>query len=199
MLAYVDSLAPARSALVGLCFQPNSFRHFPNGSSRFDVATCSRFIGVVRMQLFKLPLEDISVCCGELGFLEAADGVQHVQCPAALGDGNIFQRFDALESRTDFGREPNVPISRTDPFPFPEEVSLGGAEKRVKRHQCQRSAPFAREKRRADLKMDLANGGAGGRLRKGPRWSWARNQMGMSEKHIGNFLNPKPGFKASHL
>jgi hypothetical protein len=29
----VDSLAPARSALAGLCFQPNSFRHFPNGSS----------------------------------------------------------------------------------------------------------------------------------------------------------------------
>ena len=30
----VDSRAPACSVLAGLCFQPNSFRRFPNGSSQ---------------------------------------------------------------------------------------------------------------------------------------------------------------------
>ncbi len=64
LLADVDSLGPARSALAGLCFQPNSFRHFPTGSSVADVPACSRstrdlseFIGVVGMQSFQLASE----------------------------------------------------------------------------------------------------------------------------------------------
>jgi hypothetical protein len=40
LLANVDSLAPARSALVGLHLRSNSFRHFPNGSSIPDVLAC---------------------------------------------------------------------------------------------------------------------------------------------------------------
>ena len=48
----VDSLVPTRSALAGLCFQPNSFRRFPNDSS-------------VGMELFQLTSEGVNVTSGE--------------------------------------------------------------------------------------------------------------------------------------
>jgi len=57
---------------------------------RFDIS-------IMRMQLPKFPLEDVGVRSGKLRFPEAADDVQYVQRPAALGDGNVFQLFDALE------------------------------------------------------------------------------------------------------
>ena len=60
-------------------------------------------VAIVGMQLLKFPLEDVGVRSRELGFTEAADGVEHVQCPAALGDGNVLQRFDATELYPDFG------------------------------------------------------------------------------------------------
>jgi hypothetical protein len=44
----------------------------------------------------------------ELGFAEATDGVEHVQRPAALGDGNVFQRFDATEPFADFDCRGNL-------------------------------------------------------------------------------------------
>ena len=49
-----------------------------------------------------------------------------------------------------------------------EEVSSHGVEKRVERHKCQRSAPCAREKPRADWKKDLQICGAGRKSRKRP-------------------------------
>ncbi len=56
-------------------------------------------------------------------FHQPPHNVQHVERPAALGDGNLFNGqprklsgFDATELFAGFGREPNVPISRTDPF-----------------------------------------------------------------------------------
>ena len=57
---------------------------------------------IVGVQLFQLAGEGVGVGGRELGFAEAADGVEHVQRPAALGDGNVFQRFDATELRADF-------------------------------------------------------------------------------------------------
>ena len=44
-----------------------------------------------------------------------------------------------------------------------EEVSSDGMEKRVERPKSQRSALFAREKPRADLKIDLQTFGVGGK------------------------------------
>jgi hypothetical protein len=38
----------------------------------------------------------------QVSFAEAADDVQDIQRPAALGDGNVFQRFDAPELFADF-------------------------------------------------------------------------------------------------
>ena len=52
---------------------------------------------IIRMQLFQLAGKDVGVCGRERRFAEAADGVEHVQRPAALGDGNLRQRFDATE------------------------------------------------------------------------------------------------------
>jgi len=59
-----------------------------------------------------------------------------------------------------------------------EEVSSDGVEKRAERHKSQRSAPFAGEKPMADWKKDLQICGTGGKSRKAPRRSWARNHMG---------------------
>ncbi len=56
------------------------------------------------MQLFQFPLEDVGVGGCEFGFAEAADGVQHIQRPPALGDGNILQRLHATELFSDFLR-----------------------------------------------------------------------------------------------
>ena len=49
-----------------------------------------------------------------------------------------------------------------------EEVSSRGVEKRAERHKCQRSAPFAKEKPRVDLKKGLQIYGAGRKSRKRP-------------------------------
>jgi hypothetical protein len=49
-----------------------------------------------------------------------------------------------------------------------EEVSSRGVEKRVKRHKCQRSAPFAGEKPMADWKNSLQSRRAGRKSRKTP-------------------------------
>ena len=91
---------------------------------------------VARMQRLKFPLEGVDIRGRELTrsrplarssrtfafsqipfavsqtaqvcFAETADGVEHVQCPAALGDGNVFQRFDATELCADFGCRGNL-------------------------------------------------------------------------------------------
>jgi hypothetical protein len=47
-----------------------------------------------------------------------------------------------------------------------EEVSSREVEKRAERHKCQRSAPFAKEKPRVDLKKGLQIYGAGRKSRK---------------------------------
>ena len=60
-----------------------------------------------------------------------------------------------------------------------EEVSSHRVEKRVKRRNWQQIAPCAREKPRADWKKDLQIcGEQEENHEKGPRRSWARNQMG---------------------
>lgn len=60
-------------------------------------------VPVVGMQLLQFLGEGVGIGGCKLGFAEAAGGVQYVQCPTALGYGNFFQRFDALESFADFG------------------------------------------------------------------------------------------------
>jgi hypothetical protein len=63
-----------------------------------------------------------------------------------------------------------------------EEMSSVGMEKRVERRNWRQIAPCAKEKPIADLKNVLANLWSRKRItknhQKGPRWSWARNQMG---------------------
>jgi hypothetical protein len=54
------------------------------------------------MQLFKLPLEDVGVGGCELGFAEAADGVEHVQRPAPFFGFDFAERLHALESLAHF-------------------------------------------------------------------------------------------------
>jgi hypothetical protein len=61
-----------------------------------------------------------------------------------------------------------------------EEVSLHGVEKRVEGHKYQRSAPFAREKPRADRKKDLQICGAGRKSRKRPTLVVGKNPNGKS-------------------
>jgi len=86
----------------------NSFRHFPNGSSvgmqfrqftlegvnvrSFKFSSRSR-----RKEAWPVPGCEPRLVTSSPTFHEAADGVEHVQRPAALGDGNFFQRLDALE------------------------------------------------------------------------------------------------------
>ena len=74
------------------------------------------FIGVVGMDFFQFALTCVNLGSGESpspigrervagrsGEGQPSHNIQHVQRPAALGDGNIFQRFDALEFFADFG------------------------------------------------------------------------------------------------
>jgi hypothetical protein len=56
-----------------------------------------------------------------------------------------------------------------------EEVSSHGVEKHVERHKCQRSAPFAREKPRADWKRTCKSVEREENREKGLRKSWANN------------------------
>ena len=56
---------------------------------------------IIRMQLFQFAGEGVGVGGGELGFAETPDGIENIQRPAALGDGNFFQRLNPPEfSRT---------------------------------------------------------------------------------------------------
>jgi hypothetical protein len=63
-----------------------------------------------------------------------------------------------------------------------EEVSSHGLKKRLERHKSQRSAPFARENRgrigKKTEKKTCKPVEQEENHEKGPRWSWARNQMG---------------------
>ena len=64
---------------------------FTGLSRTWRPAPCNCVIyGVVRVQFGQLALKGIDIRSRELGFAEAADGVEDIQCPAALGDGNIF-------------------------------------------------------------------------------------------------------------
>ena len=45
---------------------------------------------------------------GAFRFGDTPHDIQHVQRPTALGDGNVFQQFDATELRADFGRRGNL-------------------------------------------------------------------------------------------
>jgi len=83
-------------------------------------------VSIVGMKFFKLALESIDVsgceCVGRDAsprrprtarasrpyLRNTSHDVQHVQGPAALGDGYVFQRFDALESFADFGCRGNL-------------------------------------------------------------------------------------------
>ena len=64
------------------------------------------------MELFQLTSEGVSVSRGKLRFAEAADGVQHVQRPAAFFDADFFQRFHPLEFFADFLRRNDDGSSR---------------------------------------------------------------------------------------
>jgi hypothetical protein len=60
-----------------------------------------------------------------------------------------------------------------------EEVSVHGVEKLVQRRKSRRSARCAREKPNADCKKETCESVEQEvNHEKGPRWSWARNQMG---------------------
>jgi len=74
-------------------------------------------MAVVGMQLLQFAGEDVNIGSREspspIGWERVADrpgegqpsyNVQYVQRPAALGDGNVFQRFDAKELFADFIR-----------------------------------------------------------------------------------------------
>ena len=65
-------------------------------------------VTIVGVQLLQFAGEGVGVGGRELSFSESADGVEHVQRPAALGDGNFIQRFDATELRADFGCRGNL-------------------------------------------------------------------------------------------
>lgn len=47
-------------------------------------------VPIIRMKLFQFTLEGVGVGGGEVRFAEAADGVQHVQRPAAFSDADFF-------------------------------------------------------------------------------------------------------------
>jgi len=53
------------------------------------------------MQFFQFPDKDISVRDGELRFAKFADGVEHIERPAALFDSDFFEGFDAPEFCSD--------------------------------------------------------------------------------------------------
>ena len=58
---------------------------------------------------------------------ETTNNIQHIQRPAALSDGNIFQRFDATELFGDFGCRGNFTL-RDDgnrPKSYGQEVNQG--------------------------------------------------------------------------
>jgi hypothetical protein len=87
-----------------------------------------------------------------------------------------------------------------------EEVSSDGMEKRVERHKSQRIAPFASEEPRADWKKDEKKKTCKPvkqeeNHEKGPRRSWARNQMGnVSLNEFPTFALPtSPFFRFSRL
>jgi len=65
-------------------------------------------ISIIWMKPLQFAGEGVGVGGRERRFAEAADGVEHVQRPAALGDGNFIQRFDATELRADFGCRGNL-------------------------------------------------------------------------------------------
>ena len=44
------------------------------------------------MKFFQVTDKDVSVRGCELRFSETADGIQHVQCPTALRDGEVLSR-----------------------------------------------------------------------------------------------------------
>ena len=79
-----------------------------------------------------------------------------------------------------------------------EEMSSHGVEKRVERRKSQRSAPCAREKPRAVRKnvgkrtCKLADQEEN--HEKGPRWSWARNQMGNVSLDLAVQCSQPPNF-----
>jgi len=100
-------LAPARSALVGLCFQPNSFRHFPNGSSagmeffqlagEMGSARASRAVRRALAANISGAMNDIAppTNANDEGVVGCTRGacapqhdVQHIQRPTALDNGN---------------------------------------------------------------------------------------------------------------
>jgi len=60
-------------------------------------------VAIIGMEFFQFAGEGVGVHGCKLGFSKAADGVEYVQRPATLGDGNFFQWFYPLESVTDFG------------------------------------------------------------------------------------------------
>jgi len=72
------------------------------------------------MQFFQFPDKDISVRDGELRFAKFADGVEHIERPAALFDSDFFEGFDAPE----FCSDPRFPGGLV--FPDDRNPSLDG-------------------------------------------------------------------------
>ena len=83
-------------------------------------------VPVVGMQLLQLPGKGVGIRVGEFFFAETSDAIEHVQCPAAFLDGKIFERFNLLELRADFGRRnDDRPKKR---FPRPAKRGEGQGE-----------------------------------------------------------------------
>ncbi len=66
-----------------------------------------------------------------------------------------------------------------------EAVSSYGVEKRVEKHECQRSAPFAREKPKVNRKRNLQICGAGRKSRKRPKLVVGKKPNGKCQMNIG--------------
>ena len=63
------------------------------------------------MQFLKVRGQGVRILVGEFGLAEVAHGGEDVQSPAALFDGNILKRFNALELRANLIRRNNFAFS----------------------------------------------------------------------------------------
>jgi hypothetical protein len=71
-----------------------------------DLELLADFIGdvaVVGVEFGELVGEGVGVAIRKLRFVEAADGGEDVQGPAAVLKGKVFERFDALKLVADVG------------------------------------------------------------------------------------------------
>jgi hypothetical protein len=119
----------------------------------------------------------LSRLCGQPGKAATVRaGLQPGQFPAAGGvaPGGASRDVDDVAGETS-------ERTRVKTMETTEAVSSDGLEKRLKRHHWRQIAPGAREKPRDARKKVLANRWSRKRItknhQKGPRWSWARNQM----------------------